>query len=99
MNNPNLDAFMKDILNLQIRDFGGAGAGIAGISSSGDVLLRDLKQSVAEFAREQAKPNADSAILLDLGEKIKAQLQTLQVTNVISSHEADRLSDQLQNLV
>jgi hypothetical protein len=94
----NLNEFMQDILHLQVRDFGGAGAGIAGISSSGGVVLHDLKQTVAEFAREQTSPQNDNAALHHLRDKIIAQLQTLEVTNVISRQEAARLTKQLQQL-
>jgi hypothetical protein len=89
----NLDNFVQSVMHLNIQHFGMYG----GESSVTDVLL-SLRESVAGFVGEYNKPSKNHDTLLALSEKIEGCLRTLQVFNVITEAETDKLIDTLRTL-
>jgi len=89
MTQPSLDAFLQSVANIKVLRMGGASAGMFGTSGVDHDMIHDLKTRAAQFA--QAYNSGNLAVAAKAAGHIEAQLRTLQVTNVLSEKESEKL--------
>ncbi len=93
-----LDSFLERVMHINVLTMGGASEGIIGSSSTGGVIINNLKKTAIAFAHEYRKPASNHDELMRLEQEIAGYLQTLQLTYTLSESEADRLIQKLQIL-
>ncbi len=94
-----LNHFLEKIMRINVLRMGGASAGILGASGADNDVMYNLKKCTVIFASEFRKPNADQTVLKRLSSDIYGFIQTLQLTYALSEKEANKLTDQLQDLL
>jgi hypothetical protein len=72
--------------------------GVIGTSGTATDVLNGLKGSTVVFAREYSKAISDPETIERCSQEIEGYLQTLQVLDVMTPAEVEKLINQLQGL-
>jgi hypothetical protein len=94
-----LDDFVDSVMRINIMRMGGAFTGIVGASGTGSTVVYELRKSVMAFANEYHQPTPSHDQLERLSQEITGHLRILQLSYTLSEKEADKLIDQLVDIM